>query len=566
MGEASGRRTEELGGLWEFAFLGAADAGRVDARTIKYDDVMLVPMCFDATPRYAGKRGLAAYRRRVRLEGGARYRLTLDGVHHWGRVLLLPRKQEVAVLRDHVGGFARFHADFEAGEAGEYDLVILVDNRLDYQRCPLHLDYFDWYNFGGISRGVWVTRLPEVAVDRAWITTTNYPSRRVNVRVEWSGVGKGTLPLSLSVDGRPVLAEKVAGGSGSLEREIELAGASLWSPGSPALHELTVRVGEDEVRETFGLRQVSVEGEKILINGEPVRLWGFNRHESHPQFGHAVPAGVMASDLQQIRDMGGNFVRGSHYPQDGRFLEMCDRAGVCVWSESIGWQHTAAHLTDPKFIEAQLTNIEEMIAAAYNHPSVILWGLLNESESHVAAARPGYERLIKRIRELDGSRPVTYATCHPQEDLCLDLCDVVSVNLYPGWYYSSVEGMADDIGYVVKLLEARGAAGKPLILSEIGAAALYGWRDAHEKHYSEQYQAKVLAEAIRIVRSRPRWSGIAIWQFCDVRTEEIPRRIVGRPRGFNNKGVVDEYRRPKMAYEAVKEEFRKGLKDKGLRD
>lgn len=551
-----GRVVEDLAGLWDFAFLGAADPREVAVGTIKFDDVMAVPMCFDATPRYAGQRGLAAYRRRVKLEGGARYRLTLDGVHHWGRVVLA-RKQESAILREHIGGFTRFHADFQAAEAGEYDLVILVDNRLDWARCPLHLDYFDWYNYGGISRGVWLTRLPETAIDRVWITTRDPKARRVHVRVEWSGQAQENLPLALAVNGRPVLAEQVSGDSGSFERDLELPGLGLWSPGSPALHELTVRLGADEVRETFGIRQVRVEGEKILINDEPVRLWGFNRHESHPQFGHAVPPALMASDLQQIRDMGGNFVRGSHYPQDTRFLEMCDRAGVCVWNESIGWQQTAQHLTDPKFLEAQLVNIEEMIAAAYNRPSVILWGLLNESESHVAAARAGYERLIRRIRELDSSRPVTYATCHPQEDLGLDLCDVVSVNLYPGWYYTSIENMGNDLAYVAKVLDSRGAAGKPLILSEIGAGAIYGCRDTHEMQWSEQYQAKLLREAIGFVGKHPRWSGIAIWQFCDVRTEEIPQRIVGRPRGFNNKGVVDEYRRPKMAYEAVKEAFRR---------
>jgi beta-glucuronidase len=153
-----------------------------------------------------------------------------------------------------------------------------------------------------------------------------------------------------------------------------------------------------------------VDGSRLLINGEPIRLLGFNRHEAHPQFGHTQPEALLVSDVQQLRDIGCNFVRGSHYPQDVRFLDLCDEAGICVWQEAIGWQHTAEHLTDGAFVRAQLTNVEEMVDASANRPSVILWGLLNESASHDPACRPAYERLLGRLRELDPRRvPATKA-------------------------------------------------------------------------------------------------------------------------------------------------------------
>ena len=120
---------------------------------------MAVPGCFDATPAYAGQRGLAAYRTRIRVTDDTPHRVVFDGVHHWCRVFLDGR-----ALCDHVGGFTRFAADW-IGQPGESELVVLVDNRFDWERCPLHLEYFDWYHYGGITRPVELQRLGD-AVDR----------------------------------------------------------------------------------------------------------------------------------------------------------------------------------------------------------------------------------------------------------------------------------------------------------------------------------------------------------------------------------------------------------------
>jgi beta-glucuronidase len=99
-------------------------------------------------------------------------------------------------------------------------------------------------------------------------------------------------------------------------------------------------------------------------------------------------------------------------------------------------------------------------------------------------------------------------------------------------------------------------ADKPLIISEIGAGAIYGWRDLNETRWSEQYQARLLDVVIRhLFVDGNRTCGLAIWQYCDVRASEQARRALGRPRAFNNKGLVDEYRRPKQAYDVVKELF-----------
>ena len=88
---------------------------------------------------------------------------------------------------------------------------------------------------------------------------------------------------------------------GCLERTLELPGAALWSPGAPNLHTLAVRLGEDDQRLRVGVRQVAVEGQQITINGQPVRLLGFCRHEAHPQFGCALPDEILVWESTAYR-------------------------------------------------------------------------------------------------------------------------------------------------------------------------------------------------------------------------------------------------------------------------
>lgn len=548
------RAVTDLSGVWNFVFLGDVDPDAVDVAAIEFDDRMPVPGCFDATPKYAGQRGLVAYRTRVFFADTTLYRLVLDGVHHWCRVFL-----DGDPVGDHVGGYTRFAMDLHPTGTDPVDLVILVDNRFDYDRCPIHLEYFDWYHYGGIARGAELHRLGELWIDDLQVIATaiSPPEIRVSVRYGTT-TPPSDVPFVITVDGEMVRSEQIttAENRGLIERVLTLPDAELWSPDEPNLHHVYVQLGQDDRRERIGIRQVRAVGQQILINGEPVRLLGFNRHEAHPQFGPGLPPMVMASDVQQLKDMHCNFVRGSHYPQDQRFLDLCDEIGLCVWSEVIGWQHTAEHLTDSHFIDAELRNTDEMVAVSFNHPSVIMWGILNESHSHDPECRPGYSTLLGRLRDLDPTRPVTYASNHPFEDVCLDLVDVVSINNYPGWYVGEIEDIPEQLDRIVEHLDSHGQADKPLIISEIGAGAVPGWRDVNETRWSEPYQAKLLDTVIRhLFVDRDRAAGLALWQYCDCRTSEAVRKILGRPRGFNNKGVVDEYRRPKQGYHVVKARF-----------
>jgi beta-glucuronidase len=198
-----------------------------------------------------------------------------------------------------------------------------------------------------------------------------------------------------------------------------------------------------------------------------------------------------------------------------------------------------------------------MVKAAANHPSVIMYGLLNESASDDPKCRPAYERLVGRFRETDPDRLVTYASSQPFEDICFDLADVISVNSYPGWYDGEVADITARLAAIADSVDSRGLADRPLLLSEVGAGAIPGWRDWNRGLWSEEYQADVLDAVLEYVLSAgDRWCGVALWQFCDCRSSADRSRALFRPRSYNNKGIVDEYRRPKLAYDIVRRRFR----------
>jgi beta-glucuronidase len=135
---------------------------------------------------------------------------------------------------------------------------------------------------------------------------------------------------------------------------------------------------------------------------------------------------------------------------------------------------------------------------------------------------------------------VTFATNHLFADVCLDLADVISVNCYPGWYVGEIADIPAELDKIMAQVDAR-QGDKPLIISEIGAGAVPGWRDWNQARWTEQYQAELLDVVIRyLFRATERACGLSIWQFCDCRTSQLAHKTLGRPRGFNNKGVVDE--------------------------
>jgi len=223
-----------------------------------------------------------------------------------------------------------------------------------------------------------------------------------------------------------------------------------------------------------------------------------------------------------------------------------------VWEENHARGLSIEQMCHPKFREQAATVIDEMINWHYNHPSILLWGILNECESATPEGRRLYAEQFRQVRRLDRSRPVTFASCRHHTDICQGLPDICGWNWYFGWYSSKdvKSGVRDEL----KFLHSTPARNKPIIVSEFGAGAIPGFYDPIRRaKWSEDRQCDILAENLREYLTNPRFSGAFVWQFCDVRVDEAWSNT--RPRCINDKGIVDGNRRKKLAYQTVKKFF-----------
>ncbi|MDP0495272.1 MAG: glycoside hydrolase family 2 TIM barrel-domain containing protein [Verrucomicrobiota bacterium JB024] len=555
-----------LDGLWDFTFLGAVEAKLPESLEHVRWEKMWVPSAFDATVKYPGKRGVALYRRTFFVESGRECLLSFGAISMWSRVYV-----DGACLIENACGYAPVHVEVPSCQKYQRELLVLVDNRFNFEQAPMHEPFFDFYQYGGIIRGVSLRILPESG---PWIRAVRvtpgeeYAKGLVHVDLEIEMRGEvDALSLHYSCDGGDI--SPVGSHSELLARNLKfdliVPNPRLWSPLTPHLHVIEFvlvtaeRVVSDRQCVRFGLRQIKAREGRLWLNGEALILKGYNRHEWHPNYGPSTPTSQMFSDIQLLKDMGCNFVRGSHYHQDQRFLDLCDELGLLVWEENLGWGQREKSFSSDKFSAHHRQALIAMIRESYNHPSIICWGLLNEAGSNCDYCRPILEDSFNLMRELDPSRLVTFASMFAFDDINFDLVDMISINTYPGWY--GCEKADDPLSAITPRLEAivasidsRGHEDKPIIISEIGAEALYGWRESHNDFFTETYQAKYLHEAIAGVLSNPRFSGIALWHFSDVRTYSGGLSLM-RPRTFNNKGTLDEYRRPKEAYQVVKALF-----------
>lgn len=269
--------------------------------------------------------------------------------------------------------------------------------------------------------------------------------------------------------------------------------------------------------------------------------------------GAALPVSLMVRDLELIRDMNANAVRTSHYPNDERFLDLCDEYGLLVWEENHARGLSIEQMRNPNFIRQCEQVNREMVEQHYNHPSVIIWAILNECASDLEEGRVHYKRQLEQIRAMDGSRPLTFASHQRERELCFDLADIVSFNLYPGWYTDEDPGALCD--QARSWADQNGGLGKPMIMSEFGADGYYGLRDSTANRGTEERQAMIMEQNLSAYTTKSYLSGMLIWQFSDCRVSEGTDWLITRAGTQNSKGIVDRYRRPKLAYQTVKDYY-----------
>lgn len=539
------RQTQSLDGLWKFV-IDPHSKGETEKWYHDFPDnhdIICVPGCWNCTPEYFKYEGKAWYKTIFKADQDT-YVLMFDSVLYDAEIYIDGKK-----VASHYGGFTQFTVNGTG--KGEHVLVVAVDNtHNDTNTIPL--SQVDWYHYGGIAGSVSLDCFESAYIKThkiSYILDGNYAKGNVSFFIEGDYRGNAEIIF----DGKQIA--KFHAETGSNFVEVDFGNIERWDIENPKLYNVEIVIGCDDLTERIGFRTIETSGKDILLNGRKIKLKGINRHNEHPDFGFAVPFSIMKRDADIIKDMGCNIIRGSHYPNPPEFLDYMDQTGMLFWEEIPMWGYNETALSDPLTLQRGLNMHKEMIERDYHHPSIIIWGLHNEIFTET---KPGYEitkTFSHFVRESDSTRLVTYASNRPYTDKSLEFADIVSMNIYPGWYggHDVKKESRDMLDKLLAHLKETGNDNKPFIASEFGGGAVYGEKSLYKAKWTEDYQAELLKELIEYFSNHEAVSGQIVWQFCDMRSSF--EMEIFRPRSFNNKGVLDEYRRPKSGYYVVKKMY-----------
>jgi beta-glucuronidase len=403
---------------------------------------------------------------------------------------------------------------------------------------------FDFFPYCGLHRPVQLAFLPQRHLSDLVVVSAPDGAGGARVRVSVERSDDAPCGLRLSLCGQELALDAVGQ---TAEATITIPDPPLWSPESPALHELRAELWDgdrllDAYRLAVGLRWVELRDGQLLLNDAPVRLRGFGKHEDFPLSGRGLAQAVNVRDFDLLRWCGANSFRTTHYPYSEELLDLADQLGVLVIGET-----PAVGLSFGDGWERRLERCQELtaglIARDKNRPSVIMWSLANEPMSDRPAAAPFFERLFARARSLDPTRPLMLVSWRGPAEEAYAYADVLGLNRYAGWY--SEQG---EIGRGVERLKAELAEiyaryGKPIMLTEFGAEALPGLHANPPEMFSEEYQAALIDAYLDASEALPFMIGEHIWNFADFRANQHTTRVGG----LNHKGVFTRDRRPKLS-------------------
>ncbi len=506
---------------------------------------------FDDAPSY--NRGIGWYRRRIELDEtlrGKRLYLHFEGVNQVADVFM-----NGAFVGQHKGGYSAFTIDITdevkfGGGANENVIAVKVDNSHNPFIAPLSVGYA---LYGGIYRDVWL-----VATDPVHITMSDHGSSGVylstpavsaasgSVRARGAVVNESTSARALRIvntlldaRGTRVVEQSSAVTAGATsearwEQMLPLVrNPHLWSPDDPYLYTIRTDVYDgstlrDRVENSIGFRWFAFDAQTgFSLNGKKLRLRGTNRHQDFDGHGSALSNEIHVRDLESIKDMGANFLRLAHYPQDPAVLDAADRLGLLIWEEIPVVNYITV---SPEFTNNSAMMLREMIRQHFNHPSVIMWGIMNEvflwspqgfrirkqlDTTYMSRTRDYARHLDSVVRAEDPTRVTTMAV-HGSGDYdasgVAKVSQVVGQNIYSGWY----SGVFADLG---KQLDRRHAAhpAEVIFVSEYGAEDDYRVEslDPERFDFSGTWMRRFHESYLRQFNARPWLGGTAIWSQFD---------------------------------------------------
>lgn len=549
-----------LNGLWDFRLEREKTLEECDLPKFSANDKMVVPGAWDAMSCYYNRRGTGCYRRTFELDKDCvNAFLVVDG-------FCLRSKYWIDGNEIGLSKLPWSKVEFATGplKAGRHELVAAVDSVVDNKKVKLFWDFYDFYAPGGFHHGVWLeTQQSPVEVRKVVVRTRDYKTGLVEIEALYAADGPADFTADVAFDGGEAKPVDFRGRRATMN----VPNPATWSPESPNLHTLSLTAYGKQVTARFGIRQVGTANGRITLNGSPIYIKGVNRHEAHYEFGATTPVQLMYEDIKNLKDLGGNFIRGAHYAQNDAFLDLCDELGVLVWEESLGWGNTARQLSDAEFRALQAEETRLMVRNSINHPCVVVSAFLNEPDSDLPECKSLVDELISVIRAEDSGHLVTFACHRTANDISHANTDIIAYNTYPCWYgYPLLTGENEEMHRniaechrkIVKFFRETYKDDRPIVISETGVKADYGVRDPRGKaQYTEDFQAEYEKAMLEEIFANKEIGGVMIWQFTDAKT--YTRRtpsMTSRSYGVNTGGLYDLYRRPKLVVDEVRKLFR----------
>ncbi|MDE3179560.1 MAG: beta-glucuronidase [Acidobacteriota bacterium] len=485
-----------------------------------------------------------------------------------------------SLLGEHDGGHLPFAFDITAGARFDSTnrIVIRVENLQKPDRVPPGVPAgsrsflssypattYDFFPYAGIHRQVALYTSPATHLEDVTVTTEiEGEDGIVTIAAQASDgwKGKGTAVINLAPGSAGAVTADLEFAGGNALAKLRLQHARFWTPTDPHLYPLTLTLIAsgapiDSYSLNIGVRTVAVSGDSLLLNGKPIVLRGFGKHEDFPLHGKGLDRAQLTRDYELLKWIGANAYRTSHYPYSEEAMELADRYGIMIIDEipAVGLNFSESSEHVDAWLKMAQSQLRDLVARDKNHPSVIMWSLANEpgvgsplsagraNPEAVAAGANYFRQMSGLAHTLDATRPVTFASVQGGPTDWLALVDVAAINRYYGWYF---EGGQLDVALasLAKELDRLHATfSKPFILTEFGADAIPGSHSTPPRMWTEDYQADLIGRYLDVAAERPFMAGALVWCFADFKTSQS----IIRAEGMNLKGVFTRERQPKSA-------------------
>ena len=515
--------------------------------------------------RGAGAEGVGWYARTLVVPEaivGKHLELHFDAVFYAARVWV-----NGTLVGSHEGGHTAFDLDVsKVLKPGANRIVVAADDRPGLVTIPgyaMRLPgsgnvWYDWWHSGGITRDVSLRiaegglirrqRIRQVLRADSATVTSGVAIENIDAKTHTYGL----TTIAIDPDGREVArASKsvtvAASSAATPDAALAITKPQRWQIGAGKLYRIVAELRDekgvvvDRREDTIGLRMLALRDRRLYVNDVAVRLTGVTRHEDSPWEGAAETRGTILHDMRDLAALHVTLTRPVHYPQPQSVFDAADRAGILLIPEIPIWQMTAAQLGDPRLLVRAKAMMAEMIAESGNHPSVLAWSVMNESEAATPQGLAFVKAMKAHVNAIDPGRFVTFAdseiAIRPVRVPALVEADFVMANAYFGTWSGAASGVGP-------WLDAFGKAypDRMLVISE------FGWPGPFSKDSASADIARTenLKDQLAAFATRPWVGGAIFWSYADYRSNK--NLFAGLADGYVDHGLVDADRQRRPSY------------------